>query len=133
MLKVTEERLADKARTILRSNWLTTVELEIKRNVYGDEQRMSSAEVFASACFGNEVLNDTMEEVDSGRKYEDLVHHSPNKCFASLTVRDSLVGLISMPLWTYYTFNRYNPKTSNAKLYLFSISMDIFNGAASIF
>ena len=72
MLKVTEQRLADQVRTILKSNWLTTVELEeIKRNVDGDEQRMSSATTeFVSAGIGNE----TMEEVDSGREYEDLVH-----------------------------------------------------------
>ena len=52
MLKVTEERLAENARTILKSNWLTKVELEeIKRNADGEEQRMSSADVFGSACF----------------------------------------------------------------------------------
>ena len=56
-----------------------------------------------------------------------------NKCFVSLAVCGSLVGLISMPLWTYHTFNTYNPKRSNASLYLFCISFDIFNGAASIF
>ena len=117
----------------MKSSWLTTVELEkIKRNADGDEQRMSSSEAFASACLGNEVLNDTTEEVDSGREYEDLVHqYSPNKCFVSLAVRDSLVSLI--PLWTYYMFETYNPKTSNVKLYLFYISMEIFIGSASIF
>ena len=72
----------------MKSNWLTTVELEIKRNADGDEQRMSSTGVFASACFGNEVLNETTEEVDSGREYEDLVHQYSNKCFVSLAVRD---------------------------------------------
>ena len=83
--------------------------------------------------FGNEALNETTEEVDSGREYEDLVYqYLPNKCFVILVVRDSLVGLISMPLWTYYTFNTYNPMKSNIKLYLFYISMDIFNGSASV-
>ena len=78
MFKVIEQRLADQTRAILKSNWLTTVELEeIKRNADGDEQRMSSATEFASAGIGNEVLDETMEEVDSGREYEDLVHEEP--------------------------------------------------------
>ena len=75
MFKVTEQRLADQARTILKSNWFTTVELEeIKRNIDGDEQRMSFAAEFASAGTGIEVLNESMEEVDSGIEYEDPVH-----------------------------------------------------------
>ena len=44
LFKVTEQRLADQALTILKSNWFTTVEWEeIKRNVDDDKQRMSPA------------------------------------------------------------------------------------------
>ena len=52
-----------------------------------------------------------------------------NMCFVSLALCDFLVGLISIPLWVYYTFNA----VSNMHLYLFYISFDIFNGTASIF
>ena len=52
-----------------------------------------------------------------------------NMCFVSLALCDFLVGLISIPLWIYYTFNDDN----NMHLYVFYISFDIFNGTASIF
>lgn len=52
-----------------------------------------------------------------------------NMCFVSLALCDFLVGLISIPLWIYYTFS----SIENMHLYLFYISFDIFNGTASIF
>ena len=83
MFKVTEQRLADQAdqaRTILKSNLFTMVELkEIKRNVDGDEQRMSSTTEFASAGTGNEVLNKTMEEVDSSSSIEGYLKAEENR------------------------------------------------------
>ena len=61
---MTEQRLADQARTILKSKRLTTVELEeVKRNVDSDELRVSSGTEFASGI-GNEMLNEIMEEVE---------------------------------------------------------------------
>ena len=42
MVKVTEQRLADQARAILRSKWFTTVELEeIKRKETSTETVMN--------------------------------------------------------------------------------------------
>ena len=53
-----------------------------------------------------------------------------NMYFVSLATCDFLVGLISVPLYAYYTLN---PIVSNRALYLFYISFDVVNGTASIF
>ena len=53
-----------------------------------------------------------------------------NIYFVSLALCDFLVGLISIPLYTYFTFHE---AVNNIQMYLFYISFDIFNGTASIF
>lgn len=55
MVKVTEQRLADQARTILKSKWFTAVELEeIKRNKHGDCDDQNRTVVVEEANDGNE-------------------------------------------------------------------------------
>ena len=54
MVKVTEQRLADHARTILKSKWFTTVELkEIKRNKHRNCDEQSGTAVVEEANTGN--------------------------------------------------------------------------------
>ena len=52
-----------------------------------------------------------------------------NMYIVSLALCDFLVGLISIPLYI-YTFHQ---AVNNIQMYLFHISIDIFNGTASIF
>ena len=55
MVKVTEQRLADQARTILKSKWFTAVELEeIKRNKHGNCDEQNGTVVVEEANDGNE-------------------------------------------------------------------------------
>ena len=55
MVKVTEQRLADEARTILKSKWFTTVELEeIKRKTHRNCDEQSETAVVEEANTGNE-------------------------------------------------------------------------------
>ena len=54
MVKVIEQRLADQARTILKSKWFTTVELEeIKRNKHGNCDEQNGTAVVEEANDGN--------------------------------------------------------------------------------
>lgn len=55
MVKVTEQRLADQAHTILKSKWFTAVELEeIKRNKHGNCDEQNGTVVVEEANDGNE-------------------------------------------------------------------------------
>ena len=68
MVKVTEQRLADQARTILKSKWFTTVELEeIKRNKLRNHDEQSGTAVVEEANTGNEheLPVENAKEMDS--------------------------------------------------------------------
>ena len=68
MVKVTEQRLADQARTILKSKWFTAVELEeIKRNKHGNCDEQNGTVVVEEANDGNEheLPAENVKEVQS--------------------------------------------------------------------
>jgi len=55
MVRVTEQRFADQVRTILKSKWFTTVELEgIKRNKHRHCEEQNGSAVVEEAKDGNE-------------------------------------------------------------------------------
>ena len=68
MVKVTEQRLADQARTILKSKWFTTVELEeLKRNKHRNCDEQNRTAVVGEANDGNEheLPVENAKEMDS--------------------------------------------------------------------
>ena len=66
-------------------------------------------------------------------KFNPRLQTTNNTFLVGLAVSDLLVGLISIPLWIYFsTCQQYSTCVSNTKLLTFYSTVDIFTGCASV-